>query len=134
MAYRDSITAYYRRDSSHLSSSVPDVLGRFADQGKTSSGDGEEYPGPHWYFDGFYWQQIGDLGMEKDRLGFVEGFLLCHSALSHHKGGTFSKTPAAYTASISGWYRIDPQSGAADTNRVNVKIADVLFKFRDRVR
>lgn len=95
--------------------------------GWTHPPDGRVHKGPHGYYDGQYW---GDLG-EEGELGYVEGCLWCWRACLHSKSATFSESPEEYVALISKWYEFNPKSGDINPKREPVKIA-VLYSFRDR--
>ncbi|HXZ41598.1 MAG TPA: hypothetical protein VEG68_12725 [Terriglobales bacterium] len=130
---RDLVTRFYEDNPSHLDEPVSDVLDRFRDHPgeKLPRDDGEPIKGRHGFYDGTYWKQIS-LDGKAQQLGFVGGHLWCHEHLSRNKGGMFSKSPAEYRALITQWYRLNEETGDIDAKREPMKIADVLFKFRDR--
>lgn len=85
--------------------------------------DGEVWGEPHGYWDGLWWKGAG-YPNTLEQMGYVEGFLACYEGEAHSPRGTFSKPPVQYVSLISNWYK--------RTGKEDVKIADVLFKFRDR--
>lgn len=88
---------------------------------------GEKWKEPHIWYDGFFWQNQS----EPFRLGFIEGYLLCYQRDARNPRGTFSKRPIEYVRKISDWYRLDRESGQADSERQPVKIPEVLYMFVD---
>jgi hypothetical protein len=124
------VTAFYSQERSRANDRVPEVLYRFQDRaGDTlrAREDGEAHPEPHGYYDGQYWfEQTND-----GRLGFIEGYLHCHAMHSRRSGG-FSRRLDEYRALISRWYGIREGTADLDEARAPGKIADVLFRFRDR--
>lgn len=84
----------------------------------------------HSAFDGDYWRQA----YPEHRLGYIQGFLTCHSELNNKKA-RFSKPPSWYASQISRWFGIQAEDpGEINSNRENVPISNVLFKFKDPTR
>jgi hypothetical protein len=126
---RALITQFYDRNSTDLGMSVPEAFHRFRDRpgGTVTGGGGEPIKGRHGYYHGRYWGVLGKEG----ELGYVEGYLWCWKNCLHSKGATFSKPASEYVALISKWYGLNPKTGL-NVDRESAKIADVLYKFRDR--
>lgn len=134
VAYTSAITDFYQRGTSaERAMLVTAVLRTFKDTaGLKLTVPGAKQPKePHGGRDGLYWMQLSVAGQDA-QLGFVEGYLACHSGLNSDRGGRFSKTAAEYVTSISEWYRFDRETGDIDMGRQPTSIADVLFRFRDR--
>jgi hypothetical protein len=137
-SYTALITQYYRRDPGALAENVPSALYRFRDRptdvvsdtGTVAMQGEAAFFEPHGFFDGQYWREITSPG----RLGFVEGYLLCHATQSRNEGGAFSKSPDAYRTLITNWYGLNEQTDEMNADRAREKIADVLFGFRDRAK
>jgi hypothetical protein len=128
--YRRLITEYYRNEPSKQTLPVPEAIHQLRDRPGEKPAAGETTSGRHGYFDGLYWKQISALGGTEKEVGFVEGYLACHAQLGHNRGGAFSKAPAEYAALITQWYGLQ-EDGDINEKREAVKVADVLFKFRD---
>jgi hypothetical protein len=126
---RSLVTRFYEGNSAQLGMSVPEVFYRFRDlPGQTVTGHGgEPIKGRHGFYHGRYWGVLGQDG----ELGYVEGYLWCWKNCLHSKGATFSKSPSEYVALISKWYGLNPKTGL-NVDRESAKIADVLYRFRDR--
>lgn len=127
---RALVTHFYEVNAADLGQQVPNVFYRFRDRpGQTrTDGGGEPIRGRHGYYGGQYWGMLGEEG----ELGYVEGYLWCWKKCLHNKGATFSKSPKEYVALISKWYGLNYKTGDIDAEREPAKIADVLYKFRDR--
>jgi hypothetical protein len=130
--YRRLITGYYQNDTSKKNLPVSEVMHQFRDRpGEKPATGGETTRGQHGYFDGLYWKQISALGGKEKEVGFIEGYLSCHSELVRDRGGVFSKPPADYAELITQWYGLKEDTGDIDEKREPAKVANVLFKFRD---
>lgn len=127
---RAMVTRFYERSSGRLGLLVPDVFYRFRDRpGETvTSGGGVPVKGPHGYFDGDYWRILS----AKEQIGYAEGYLWCWKNCLHDKGATFSKAAKTYVSLIGKWYGFNPDTGDISLDHEYDKIADVLYKFRDR--
>lgn len=134
--YSHAITHFYKKgESFELSDLVSDLLHKFRDpQGRIVIDKYAEHSKrPHGGNDGLYWRQMSaDTGPEVEQRGFIEGYLACHSGLSHNKNGAFSKSAATYVELISHWYGFNRETDDIDAKREPTAIADVLFKFRDQ--
>ena len=118
------ITARYEGGKAALRTSVPTMIDQVVPR---SSAKGSPAADRHGIFDGDYWRQSS----AEHRLGFVSGYLECYKKLSSPKA-KFSSSPADYVGRISRWYGTKEDDPAEiDMKRVNQKIADVLYRFRD---
>lgn len=128
---QDLVTRFYTEDLSRANIGVFDILRRFDNQpSQINRTGGEAWNEPHGYYDGQYWREAD----AKERQGFVEGYLWCYRQKAHNPRGTFSKSTSEYVALISAWYKLNEETGDVDPARVDTKIADVLFKFRDHLQ
>jgi len=120
------VTNFYEGYPDQIRTSVFDVYIHAENQPPKVKplGDGEVWDEPHGYYDGMWWNG----GIEAEALllrrGFVEGYLWCYTNKAHSPKGSFSGPPTVYVARITKWYQTPAH--------VNDKIADVLFRFRDR--
>lgn len=126
------ISEYYSKHPSEMQEPVPQTLSRFRDRpGDTTNavtaGGGEEYFEPHAYYDGTYWKGMSDSG----RVGFIEGYLLCHVNQSRNVGGVFKESPVAYRGLVSRWYGLNDDTGDINGAREQEKVADVLYRVRN---
>jgi len=130
---RDLVTEFYEASPCRLSESVPDALNRFSNRHveKVTPTGGQPIKGRHGFYDGTYWKQISAIGGKAEQLGFVEGYLCCHSHVARNEGGIFSKAPSEYVPLITRWYGFVEETGDVNAKREPAKIADVVFKFRD---
>lgn len=125
--YQEFVTQYYAIDASHRSQSVFAVL-RLADARiHTKTHDGDLPSEPHGDYDGLFWRESFD----HERLGFVQGYLQCYAHKTEGRA-TFSKSPQEYVTALNTWYHLKDAERDVDPKFENVKIADALFKFRDR--
>jgi len=125
------IDGYYSKHASEMQEPVPRTLSRFRDgPGDTTTTaaaeGGEVYFEPHGYFNGDYWKGLSDSG----RLGFVEGYLVCHADQSRNAGGVFKESPTVYRNLVTRWYGLNDDTGKMDASREHDKIADVLSRVR----
>lgn len=125
------VTKYYLESPGKSSVLVLDVLAIAGTQVLSDKGPtgGESWTEPHGFWDGQWWRE----GTAAERLGFVEGYLACY-ARSEMTQGKFGKAPGRYTQLINNWYGLNEKTGDVDPSRVDIKIADVLLKFRDNAR
>ena len=126
------ITAQYSGRPDRMSQPVSAVLKevvRGESHGPVAGGEGGEHnKEKHGFFDGEYWRR----GSDEHVLGFVEGYLDCWR-IEGLKGAKFSKPPIGYVAQVSEWFDINgDQPPAVSSARRRMKIADVLWIFRDQ--
>lgn len=128
--YQELITKFYLKYPSKQTSPVSGVMHTFRDRPGDKVRLGGTISDQHGYFDGLYWKQISALGGTEKQVGFVAGYLACHAQCVHNRGGDFSRPPAEYAALITQWYELK-DDGDINEKREPIKVADVLFKFRD---
>lgn len=124
-----NITNYFQAHPSQSEKLVVDVLSEIQSQGRPKNPvKGNTREERHGGYDGEYWRQAGYY----HRLGFIKGYLLCQ-AIYGKPLARFPKPFEWYVSQISQWYGIKQEDESEiNMNRINVKIADVLFRFRDR--
>ncbi|MGH9682449.1 MAG: hypothetical protein ACRD4S_02410 [Candidatus Acidiferrales bacterium] len=127
--YQAFVTSYYAEDASHRGKSAFDVL-RLADKQIGATTNRADLPTePHGDYDGLFWRESFD----RERLGFIEGYLQCYAHKPAPRRSTFSRSYQAYVTMLNAWYRLNDVERDVDLKIENAKIADVLFrKFRDR--
>ena len=132
-AYRDSVSAYFDKDSTRLADTIVSVLPRFADRpGERPPKGGEIWNERHSYFDGDYWRQAFAAGGVGQQRCFVEGYLACARQFVPRAKTSFLASSAAYVTKITRWYGFDAQTTDMTASREKMKIADVLGRFRER--
>lgn len=132
-AYEPRLTDYLKQNITDKDKPIEDLLLKMAlppysRKGTPAPGQGEIAKGKYGYLDGDYWRQ----NVDSHRLGFIQGFLYCYSRHAQAKKGSFSKPASSYVEAISNWYGVkadDPSE--INLQRMNAKIPDVLFRFRD---
>jgi len=121
------VTQFYRRNPSQRKVAVFDAWVRALEQPSPVKREGGElWDEPHGYFDVMWWVGGTEPEVSLNQKGFVEGFLWCYAHKVPNPRGIFSKSPEEYVRLITNWY--------ATTQKGEEKIADVLFRFRDRAR
>ena len=131
--YEPRITGYLQSNSDEQSKSIEEMFWKmaqppYAQPVHKSPGPAEEVKGKYGYVDGDYWRQAE----VPHRLGFIQGFLYCYSKHAKVRRGTFSKPVSWYVEAISKWFGVKSDDPAEiNLARFNVKIPDVLFRFRD---
>lgn len=126
------ITSYYQGSGPAILTPVASVIRKLGSEKEPpkSSDAGEKWPEKHGIFDGDYWRQ----SLPEHRVGFVSGFLACYRNLSK-KTASFSKSEVAYVSEVSRWYGVkEDDPSEINEKRVDTKIADVLFRFKDAAR
>jgi hypothetical protein len=131
--YVQLLTDWYRVNPGVRYRPVGDMIHEFRDRpGDQPREGGEKWDEDHGYFDGAWWKLVSALEIRRlERLGFVEGYLWCHTVRLRGKDGTFSKTAGEYVSFVTQWYGLDEKTGDIDGSREPEKIASVLHKFRD---
>jgi hypothetical protein len=132
-AYEPRVTNYLQSDSDEQTKSIEEIFWKmaqppYARPRRRLAGPAEEWKGKYGYLDGDYWRQQ----REPDRIGFIQGFLYCYSKHAKLKRGSFSRPASWYVEAISKWYGVKSDDPAEiDLARINTKIPEVLFRFRD---
>lgn len=127
--YQAFVTNYYAADASRRGKPVFDVL-RLADMQGNAKTDRADLPDePHGDYDGLFWRESFD----RERLGFIEGYLQCYAHKPDPHRAAFSQSYQAYVTMLDTWYHLTDMERDVDPKIENAKVADVLFKkFRDR--
>jgi len=127
--YIDDLNKYYLSDPALRKQTVSEAL----DVLRKSASDQpvparSESPTPaHGDFDGKFWFDADPAA----ELGFVEGYLACHSAKLKDADAKFSKTPSEYVDLINKAYNITDDTDEVDADKAPMKIADVLHTLKD---
>jgi hypothetical protein len=129
-AYIDGLTSFYQQSAANKSVSVSQALDRIRDAGSETSGPPPAAggPAPHGVYDGRFWF---DAETPQVQLGFVEGYLACHTAKVKDADGHFSKSAEEYVSLINDAYGITDDTEDVDPQKGAQKIADVLHQLRD---
>jgi hypothetical protein len=129
-SYIDDLNKYFLEDPARRKQTVSEALdklrGAAADQSAPAA-SGSTAADPHGGFDGRFWFDA-DTAAE---LGFVEGYLACHTAKVKDADGKFSKPAAEYVALINKAYDITDDTDDIDADKAPIKIADVLHHLKD---
>ena len=120
------VSNFYEKQPDLRSESVFQVIHRQQTQQTPPTG-GEVWHERHWQFDGDWWTESSPA----ERTGFIEGYLRCYSEKRSKKKAKFSDAVSHYVEQINRWYRVDALP-PIPRPIIETKIADVLFKFRDR--
>jgi hypothetical protein len=76
---------------------------------------------PHGYLDGQYWNE----STEKERLGFLEGYIKCYQDYARRPRVRFSCTAAEYSGLLTRYF----ENPSASADHTDEKIAHVLHRF-----
>jgi hypothetical protein len=129
-SYVDALTVYFQADPGRrkqtASAALDAIRGEAGDKIETAAG-GTPSADTHGAFDGKFWFDADPAA----ELGFVEGYLACHTAKVKDADGTFSKAAADYVPLINEAYGITDDTDDVDPQKAPIKIADVLHRFRD---
>jgi hypothetical protein len=130
-SYVDDLNKYFLADPTRRKQTVSEALDavRGAANDAPLSGAKAENPPPSGQavYDGRFWFDADPAA----ELGFVEGYLACHSAKLKDADGKFSKAPAEYVDLINKEFGITEDSDDIDSDKAPVKIADVLHRLKD---
>ena len=128
-SYIDDLTKYFQADPERRKQTVSEALDalRGAAEDKPAPPGNESPPGAHGSFDGRFWFDADPAA----ELGFVEGYLACHSAKVKDADGKFSKPPSEYVDLINKAYNITDDTDDVDADKAPMKIADVLHRLKD---
>ena len=127
--YIDDLTKYFQADPMRRKQSFSEALdtmrGALEDKGAAPMADPPS--GAHGSFDGRFWFEADSAA----ELGFVEGYLACHSAKLKDADAKFSKPPSEYVDLINKAYNITDDTDDVDADKAPMKIADVLHRLKD---
>ena len=127
-----AISEYYQTHSADQEMLVGQMLRRVVEPFKVSAGASSASPGDAQRggdFDGLVWLHYS----EKERIGFVEGFLNALMPPTSRRVN-FPKSAGYYAAEISKWYgidRTDPNGGKISDELLKHKIGQVLWAMRN---
>ena len=127
--YIDDLNKYFLADPARRKQSVSEALDVLRSSFKDRGGAPAEDPpsGPHGSSDGKFWFEADPAA----ELGFVEGYLACHSAKLKDADAKFSKAPSEYVDLINKAYNITEDTDDVDADKAPMKIADVLHRLKD---
>jgi hypothetical protein len=128
-SYIDDLSKYFGADPARRKQSVSEALDALRGAAKDKAMPAEEQPATaaHGGFDGRFWFDADPAA----ELGFVEGYLACHSAKLKDADGKFSKPPTEYVDLINKAYNITDDTEDVDPDKAPLKIADVLHNLKD---
>jgi len=129
-AYIDDLNKYYLSDVALRKRTVSDALDivrKIANE-QLTPGAGDTPREAHGEFDGKFWFDADPAA----ELGFVEGYLACHSVKLKDADGKFSKTASEYVDLINKAYNITDDTDDVDADKAPMKIADVLHRLKDQ--
>jgi hypothetical protein len=131
-AYVDALNSFYQQNADSKTALVSEALDRIRNATNEASAPppaaGGSGPAPHGAFDGKFWF---DAENPQVQLGFVEGYLACHSAKVKDADAKFSKAADEYLPLINDAYGITDDTEDVDPQKAAAKIADVLHQLRD---
>jgi hypothetical protein len=128
-SYIDDLSKYFQADPERRKQTVSEALDalRGAGEDKPAPPGNETPAGAQSSFDGRFWFDADPAA----ELGFVEGYLACHSAKVKDADGKFSKPPSEYVDLINKAYNITDDTDDIDADKAPIKIADVLHRLKD---
>jgi len=127
--YIEDLNKYFQSDPALRKQTVSEAL----DGLRKAAGDQPTPAAPdsptsaHGDFDGKFWFEADPAA----ELGFVEGYLACHSAKLKDADAKFSKSPSEYVDLINKAYNITDDTDDVDADKAPMKIADVLHRLKD---
>ncbi len=127
--YIDDLSKYFLADPARRKQTVSEALDalRGAAEDKAMPAPNEPSSEAHGSFDGKFWFDADPAA----ELGFVEGYLACHSAKVKDADAKFSKPPSEYVDLINKAYNITDDTDDVDPDKAPMKIADVLHRLKD---
>ena len=129
-SYIDDLNKYFLADPARRKETVSDALdalrGVSADHSSPAAA-GDEPTAAHGDFDGKFWFDADPAA----ELGFVEGYLACHTAKLKDADAKFSKPTSEYVDLINKAYDITDETDDVDPEKAVMKIADVLHGLKD---
>ena len=126
--YSDALTQYFQSGAEKRQQTVSVALDAIRGAANDSAqpagagggGSGSAYDGRFWF--------DADTAAQ---LGFLEGYIACHTAKLKDADAKFSKPPADYINPINEAYGITDDSDDVDADKAPVRIADVLHRLKD---
>lgn len=128
-SYVDDLNKYFLADPAHRKQTVSEALDALRGAGGDTAvpSSQEAASGPHEGYDGKFWFEADPAA----ELGFVEGYLACHTAKLKDADAKFSKAPSEYVDLINQAYNITEDTEDIDADKAPIKIADVLHRLKD---
>lgn len=123
--YQRALDQFYAKHTDKNSVPVTDLMVTLVQTLKTSTHylpGGEVWTEPHGFLDDQYWRESTD----KERIGFLEGYIHCYQKYMRRPQVRFSRTAEEYSELLSKYFD-DPAVDHTDE-----KIADVLHRFAAR--
>jgi hypothetical protein len=131
-AYVDALNLFYQQSGANKKLTVSQALDRIrgaASESSTPPVASAATPALHGgSYDGKFWF---DAETPQVQLGFVEGYLACHTAKVKDADGRFSKSAEDYVPLINTAYGITDDTEEVDPQKAEQKIADVLHQLKD---
>src|ERR1700687_5535240 len=130
-AYVDALNLFFQQNAANKKLTVSQALDRIRGAVSESSAPpvaSAAAPAVHGSYDGKFWF---DAETPQVQLGFVEGYLACHTAKVKDADGRFSKSAEDYVPLINSAYGITDDTAEGDPHKAQQKIADVLPQLRD---
>ncbi len=127
--YIDELNKYFLSDPALRKQTVSEALDllRKAENDQPAPVAGATPTEAHGDFDGRFWFDADPVA----ELGFVEGYLACHTAKLKDADAKFSKSPSEYVDLINKAYNITDDTDEVDADKAPMKIADVLHTLKD---
>ena len=133
-SYTDDLNQYFLADPARRKQTVSEALdalrGAATDipvpPAKAANTPPPELPGQA-VFDGRFWFDADSAA----ELGFVEGYLTCHTAKLKDADAKFSQAPSEYVDRITEAYGITDDSEDVAADKATVKIASILHRLKD---
>lgn len=123
--YQKAVSEFYVAHPNQNSTTVPETMVRLVQTLKSSRKalpGGEVWNESHGYFDGGYWNQSTD----KERLGFLEGYIQCYKNYMRRPRVRFSRSVEEYSGLLTKYF------GDPKVNHEKEKIAHVLHRLAAR--
>ena len=130
-SYVDDLNKYFLADATRQTQTLSEALDKVR-------GGGDDTPLPAYkaakpgpkdipVYDGKFWAEAG----ASARRGFVEGYLVCHTAKLKDADGKFSKNSSEYAGQITQAYSEQDSSVDTGGEKAGERIGSVLHRFKD---
>jgi hypothetical protein len=136
-SYTDDLNKYFLADPTRRKQLVGDALdtlrGAASDLAAAAANAAVPAPGDQpaaagqSVYDGRFWFDADPAA----ELGFVEGYLACHTAKLKDADAKFSAAPSEYVDRLNQEYGITDDTDDIDADKAPIKLSDVLHKLRD---
>ena len=125
--YIEDLNKYFQADASRRKETVSHALDVLRNATADAPATGAASTAAHGDFDGKFWFDADPAA----ELGFVEGYVACHSAKLKDADAKFSKAPSDYVTAINKIYNITDDTDDVDADKAPIKIADALHRLKD---